>query len=52
MTTFPFHAGDVPYCLSVEIGLSDEMVFDITEEKTVFTSYVNEVAHALCVVEF
>ena len=52
MTTFPFHAGNMPYCLRVEIGLSDEMVFDITKEKTVLTLWVDEVTHALCVVEF
>ena len=52
MTTFPFHAGDVPHCLSVEIGLSDEMVFNITKEETVLTLWIDEVTHALCVVEF
>ena len=52
MTSDPFNTGDVPHCLRVKIGLSDEMVFDITEEKTVLTLWVDEVTHALCVVEF
>lgn len=52
MSTDTLDSRDVSHCLSVEIGLSDQVVLDVAEHQAVMSISVHEMAHALHVIEF